>query len=141
MDASLAAHHRARHIDPAIDTGVMHTYWLLHRYGDALASCEVKAYVAPASLVELGRLDEARTLIAELEARSGNRVPEMASAVRAFMDGRRADGVRALVAQAQTLGVTDPEGLFYVGRHLAHVDEVADAIVFVRRAFEGGFFC
>jgi TolB-like protein len=141
MDASIAAHHRARQIDPAIDTGVMHTYWLLHRYEDALASCEVKAYVAPASLIELGRLDEARTLIAELEARSGNRVPEMANAVRAFMDGRQADGVRALVAQAQTLGVTDPEGLFYVGRHLAHVGEVDDAVVFVRRAFEGGFFC
>jgi eukaryotic-like serine/threonine-protein kinase len=141
MDASLAAHDRARQIDPAIDTGVMHTYWLLHRYQDALASSEVKGYVAPASLVELGRLGEARALIAELEARSGNRVPELANAVRAFMDGRHADGVRALVAQAQTGGVPDPEMLFYVGRHLAHVGEVDDAVVFVGRAFEGGFFC
>jgi serine/threonine protein kinase/tetratricopeptide (TPR) repeat protein len=141
MDASLAAHERARQIDPAMETGVMHTYWLLQRYEEALASSEVKAYVAPASLVELGRLDEARTLIAELEARSGNRVPDLANAVRAFMDGRHADGVRALVAQTQAAGVPDPEMLFYVGRHLAHVGELDDAIVFVRRAFEGGFFC
>jgi len=140
MDASLAAHHRARQIDPAIDTGVMHTYWLLHRYEDALAASEVKAYVAPASLAELKRFDEARSLIAELEARSGNRVPELANAVRAFMDGRHADGVRSLVAQAQT-GVPDPEMFFYVGRHLAHVGEADAAMVFVRRAFEGGFFC
>jgi serine/threonine protein kinase/tetratricopeptide (TPR) repeat protein len=141
MDASLAAHDRARQIDPAIDTGVMHTYWLLHRYEEALASSEVKGYVAPASLVELGRLDEARALIAGLEARSGNRVAELANAVRAFMEGRHADGVRALLAQAHTGGVPDPEMLFYVGRHLAHVGEVDDAIVFVRRAFESGFFC
>jgi eukaryotic-like serine/threonine-protein kinase len=141
MDASRAAHERARQIDPAIDTGVMHTYWLLHRYADVLASSEVKGYVNPASLVELGRLDEARTLITELEARSGNRVPELANAVLAFMDGRHADGVRALLAQAQTGGVPDPEMLFYVGRHLAHVGEADEALVFVRRAFEGGFFC
>jgi serine/threonine-protein kinase len=141
MGASLAAHERARQIDPSIDTGVMHTYWLLHRYEDALASSDVKGYVAPASLVELGRLDEARAMIAALEARSGNRVAELANAVLAFMDGRHGDGVRALVAQAQTGGGADPEMLFYVGRHLAHVGEVDDALVFVRRAFEGGFFC
>jgi tetratricopeptide (TPR) repeat protein len=141
MNASLAAHHRARQIDPAIDTGVMHTYWLLHRYEEALAASDVKGYVAPASLVELGRLDEARALIAALEARSGNRVAELANAVRAFMDGRHADGVRALIAQSRTGGVPDPEMLFYVGRHLAHVGELEDAIVFVQRAFEGGFFC
>jgi serine/threonine protein kinase/tetratricopeptide (TPR) repeat protein len=142
MDASLAAHDRARQIDPAIDTGVMHTYWLLHRYEDALAaSTDVKGYVLPASLVELGRLDQARAVIAELEARSANRVPELANAVRAFLDGRHADGVRALMAQTKAAAVADPEMLFYVGRHLAHVGEVNDAIVLVRRAFEGGFFC
>src|SRR4030095_10456674 len=104
----------------------MHTYWLLHRYQDALATSEVKAYVAPASLVELGRIDEARGLIAELEVRPGHRVPALLAdlcrferaracradrgaasaarvpappqAVRAFIDGRHAEGVRALTA-------------------------------------------
>jgi serine/threonine protein kinase/tetratricopeptide (TPR) repeat protein len=141
MDASLAAHERARQIDASIETGVMHTYWLLHRFEDALAASEIKAYVAPASLVELGRLEEARALIADLEARSGNRVAELANAVRAFMDGRHADGVRALIAQIQSGGVPDPEMLFYVGRHLAHVGEVHTALGFIRRAFEGGYFC
>jgi hypothetical protein len=67
-----------------------------------LASSDVKGYVAPASLVELGRLDEACAMISALEARSGNRVAELANAVLAFMDGRHADGVRALVTQAHT---------------------------------------
>jgi hypothetical protein len=68
-------------------------------------------------------------------------VAELANAVRAFMDGRHADGVRALVAQSHTTGIPDPEMLFYIGRHLAHVGEVDDAMVFVQRAVEGGFFC
>jgi len=138
---SLAAHQRARQIDPAIETGVMHTYWLLHRYQDALATSEVKAYVAPASLVELGRIDEARALIAELEVSSGNRVPALAQAVRAFIDGRHDEGVRALIAQTKTTAVPDPEMLFYVGRHLAHVGELGDAMVFIHRAVEGGYGC
>jgi tetratricopeptide (TPR) repeat protein len=141
LEQSLAAHQRARQIDPAIETGVMHTYWLLHRYEDAFATSDVKAYVAPASLVELGRIDEARALIAELEASSGNRVPALARAVRAFMDGHHDEGVRALIDQTRTTAVPDPEMLFYVGRHLAHVGEPGDAIVVIRRAVEGGYSC
>ena len=141
LEESLAAHRRAREIDPAIETGVMHTYWLLHRYEDAFATSDVKAYVAPASLVELGRLDEARALIAELEVSSGNRVPALARAVRAFIDGRHDEGVRALIAQAEATAAPDPEMLFYIGRHLAHVGEPGAAMKFIRRAVKGGYGC
>jgi tetratricopeptide (TPR) repeat protein len=141
IEESLAAHHRARQIDPAIETGVMHTYWLLHRYEDALATSDVKAYVAPASLVQLGRIEEARALIAELEVTSGNRVPALARAVRAFIDGRHDEGVEALIAQTKTTAVPDPEMLFYVGRHLAHVGEPGEATAFIRRSVEGGYSC
>jgi hypothetical protein len=142
MDASLAADARVRTLDPSIDTGVMHTYWLLHRYEEAIATAgAVKAYVVPASLVELGRADEARALIADLEQRSGNRVPQLAAAVWAFMSGRHADGVKALEEQTMTAGVPDPELLFYVGRHLVHVGESIRGLSFVQRAFEGGYFC
>ena len=133
---------RAREIDPAVETGIMHTYFLLHRYEDALAASEgLKADVVPASLVELGRADEARALIAELEARSGNRVPGLANAVRAFIDGRHDEGVCALIAQTRTMAVPDPEMLFYAGRHLARVGEADEAMPLIRRAFEGGYFC
>jgi eukaryotic-like serine/threonine-protein kinase len=141
MDASVAADTRARAVDPALKTGVDHTFWLLHRYEDALAATSVKAYVFPASLVELGRVEEARTVIADLEERSDNRVPHLAAAVRAFLDGRRADGVKALIAHATTTSVPDPESLFYVGRHLVHVGEPEQGLPFIQRAFEGGHFC
>jgi serine/threonine protein kinase/tetratricopeptide (TPR) repeat protein len=141
MDASLAAYARVRTLDPRIDTGVMHTYWLLHRYEEAIATADGAAYVVPASLVELGRADEARALIADLEQRSSNRLPQLAAAVRAFMSGRHADGVKALQAQTMTAGVPDPELLFYVGRHLVHVGESIQGLSFVQRAFEGGYFC
>jgi hypothetical protein len=140
MDASIAADARARKLDPTIDTGVMHTYWLMHRYEDALAMGRIKAYVVPACLVELGRADEARAMIAELE-RSGNRVPGLAAAVLAFLDGRHVEGVNALKAQEATGAVPDPEMLLYVGRHLAHVGETAQALPLLERAFEAGHYC
>jgi TolB-like protein len=141
MDASIAADARARAIDPVLKTGVEHTFWLLHRYEDVLAATAIKAYVFPASLVELGRAKEARTVVTDLEQRSGNRVPDLAAAVRAFLEDRRADGVKALIAHATTARVPDPESLFYVGRHLVHVGEPEQGLPFIRQAFEGGHFC
>jgi serine/threonine-protein kinase len=137
MDASIAADAQARSFDPTIDTGVMHTYWLMHRYEDAVAMGRLKAYVVPACLVELGRPDEARAMIAELE-RSGNRVPALAAAVRAFLDGRHAEGVNELESAAT---IPDPEMFLYVGRHLAHVGEPARALGFLQRGFEAGHYC
>ena len=49
--------------------------------------------------------------------------------------------MRALIAQTTTTAVLDPEMLFYVGRHLAHVGDPDDAIVCIRRAVEGGYGC
>jgi len=142
MDASLAADARARRIDPAVDTGVMHTFWLLNRYADVVRTAgDVKAYVAPASLVELGQVDAARAMLDAIEAQSGNRTPYFASAVRAFIDGRHRDGVAALIAQATSGIVADPEGSFYVARHLAHVGEADRAIAFVTAAIDAGYFC
>ena len=141
MEASIAADARARALDSGVDTGVMHTFWLLNRYEDAIAAGHVKAYVVPASLVELGRLDEASTLLADLERQSGNRVPELAAAISAFMAGRHDDGVEALIAVTRTASMPDPELLFYVGRHLAHVGEPQLALPFMQRAFEAGHFC
>ena len=142
MAASMAADARARQIDPGIDTGIIHTYWLLHRYDDAIAvPGPVKAYVVPAALRELGRTEDARAVIADLETKSGNRTPHLAAAVLAFMDGRHADGIQELVAQTEVPAAPDPELLFMVGRHLAHVGESDRAIPFITRAIEGGYFC
>jgi len=125
-----------------VDTGVIHTYWLLHRYEEAIAvPGQVRAYVVPAALAELGRTDEARAVIAELEERSGNRTPHLAAAVLAFMDGRPRDGVRALIAQTEAMAVPDPELLFMVGRHLAHVGELDQAIRLVVCAIDAGYYC
>jgi len=140
MDASISANRRARELDPLIDTGVMHTYWLLHRYEDALASGQLRAYVVPACLVELGRTDEARALLAQLE-RSGNRVAGLAAAVLAFLDGRHDDGVRALISQASGSRRSDPEMLLYVGRHLTYVGETELGLSFIQQAVDGGHCC
>ena len=140
MDASLAANARARGIDRDADTGVIHTLWLLHRYDDIVGyTGEAVAYVVPAALAELGRTDDAKRLIATLESRTGNRVPHLAAAVLAFIEGRHEDGVRALLAQMEAAAVPDPELLFYVGRHLAHVGEFDRAMPLIQQAVDGGY--
>ena len=142
MDASLVADARARSIDPAVDTGVMHTYWLLNRYADVVRTAgDVKAYVAPAALVELGQIDAARAMLDAIEAQLGNRTPYFASAVRAFIDGRHADGVAALIAQATSGLAADPETFLYVARHLAHVGEEDRGMAYVATAVDAGYFC
>ena len=36
---------------------------------------------------------------------------------------------------------SDPEGLFYLARHLAHVNETTRALDLLERVVAGGFFC
>jgi hypothetical protein len=98
-------------------------------------------YVFPQSLVELGRADEAGAIIDELETQTGNREPFLAKAVQAFAAGRHAEGVAALIAQTERRGIVDPEGLFYVGRHLAHVGELDKAMPLIERSVQGGYSC
>ncbi len=38
-------------------------------------------------------------------------------------------------------GFKDPEGLFYLSRHLAHLNEVEPALALFERVVAGGFFC
>jgi len=101
----------------------------------------VKAYVAPAALVELGQTEAAREMLDAIETQFGNRTPCLARAVRAFIDGRHGDGVSALIEQATSSTVIDPEMLFYVARHLAHVGEPDRAMPFITAAVDGGYFC
>jgi hypothetical protein len=78
-------------------------------------------------------------MLDEIEAQSGNRTPYLARAVRAFIDGRHADGVAALLAQVTSGTIDDPEMFFYVARHLAHVGDVDRAMPLLARARDTGY--
>jgi len=97
-------------------------------------------YIAPLSLAELGRGDEALPVLRELEQTMRTRVPGFVIAARTLLEGNTAESVAA-VGRIVASGFKDPEGLFYLSRHFAHLNEVGPAFDLVERVVAGGFFC
>ena len=50
-------------------------------------------------------------------------------------------GSVAAVGRIVASEFSDPEGLFYLTRHLSHLNEVEAALELLERVVSGGFFC
>ena len=140
LDASVAAHRRAHHCDPAFPTSVMHTYFVMRRYSDVVAiTGDMKGYVYAMSLAALGRHAEALQMMADLEMRPHRLPRELITAARTFLEGRHDASVEAL--EALSASPTDPENLYYCGRQLAALGADARALHHLARAVDQGYFC
>jgi hypothetical protein len=62
------------------------------------------------------------------------------TAARALLEGDRSGSIAA-VNRVLSSDFSDPEGLFYLTRHLSHLDEVDGALAAFRRVVSGGYFC
>jgi tetratricopeptide (TPR) repeat protein len=141
FDASIAAHRRARELDPQIVTTVTQTYFLSGDYRTALeTSDDAFGYGTAACMAMLGRSEDAIQLLRRKE-------PEMTwglgrahlVCLRACLEGNREECVRAgdeLLASA----FSDPEGWFYLGRQMARAGEIDRAVRALSRSVEGGWF-
>lgn len=142
LEASVAAHARAVELEPKIRTSVQHT-WAMQADHERMAA-EVKItefpYIVALSLAELGRADEAVPVLRELEPRTPTRIRDFIIAGRTLLEDHRDDSVAAMQRVA-TSEFSDPEGLFYVARHLAHLKQTAPALEVMARVVEGGYFC
>ena len=76
----------------------------------------------------------------ELEHRIPTRLRDFIVAARTLIEGKAAESTAA-VARLAASDFRDPEGLFYLSRHLAHLDEVGPALNLLDRVVTGGFFC
>jgi DNA-binding winged helix-turn-helix (wHTH) protein/tetratricopeptide (TPR) repeat protein len=141
LDASLAADERARRLEPKVRTSVAHT-WFLRRDYERLAALRIEEipYIGAMALAELGRRDEAVESLRRLEEKTRTRIRDFMIAARTLLEGRRDESVAA-VERIVTSDFRDPEGLFYLTRHLAHLNETGAALGLFRRVIEGGFFC
>lgn len=141
LDASVAAHERARDLEPTIRTSVGHTWFL---QGDHARVVTVKLaefpYIVAISLAELGRADEALPVLRELEHKVPLRLRDFLVAARTLLEGNAAESIAA-VGRVVSSDFRDPEGLFYLSRHLAHVHELSPALDLFERVVAGGFFC
>jgi serine/threonine protein kinase len=141
VDESIAAHDRARQLDPNIPTSVTHSHFMKGDYARALANVGRDiGYIDVLSMVMLGRVDAAMTLLRERERTATDRRYRLWLAhLRATMEG---DATTALtMIDELLLTVRDSEALFYLARALARLSANDKAIETLERSVEGGFLC
>jgi serine/threonine protein kinase/tetratricopeptide (TPR) repeat protein len=141
LEASVAAHERARHLDPTVRTGVWHTYWLRGEHERALEALGgLHLYIDALILASMGREAEA---ISALRDREAEGQPEMMHAfvvsLRALLEGNREESV---AATEKCLALfRDPEPQYYMARQLARLGLRARALDEMGRVVERGFHC
>jgi TolB-like protein len=141
LEASVAAHERAVALEARIRTSVPHTWFLQADYERVAASRLAEfPYIGALSLSALGRGDEALPALRDLELTTRTRLKDFAAAARTLIEGNAGDSIAA-VGRILASGFSDPEGLFYLSRHLAHLNATGPAVDLLERVVAGGFFC
>jgi eukaryotic-like serine/threonine-protein kinase len=139
LEASVAAHERARQLDPNVQTSVPHTYIILGAPQKALDACgPTDMWIRPKALVALGRKEEA---IEQLRG-AGNANPWIVF-WRTFFEGDCQKSLEAL-NRAQTLfpvHTSDPEARFFNACLLAGLNETGRALEFLSLALDEGYHC
>jgi DNA-binding winged helix-turn-helix (wHTH) protein/Flp pilus assembly protein TadD len=141
LDESLAAHRRAREIDPGIPTSVHHTHWQMGHYERALAETHGDiGYMPGLALASLGRESEAVAALRWRERETeDNRARTYITSLRALLEGDRAASLAALEHAAPLL--VDPEAIYYLARTFARMGEAARALDELQRVVGGGYAC
>jgi TolB-like protein len=141
LDASDAAHRRAVDLEPKVRTSVPHTWFLQADYARvATVKLTEYPYIVALSLMTLGRGSEVLPALRELETATQTRLREFMTAARALVEGHPAESLAA-IRRIVSSDFRDPEGLFYLSRHLAHLHEAGPALELIGRVVAGGFFC
>jgi DNA-binding winged helix-turn-helix (wHTH) protein/tetratricopeptide (TPR) repeat protein len=141
LDASIAADARARRLDSRVTTSVVHTWFLRGDHARVVGTkLEENPYIVLLSLAAVGRTAEAIALARELEGKLHTRKRDFTIVARTLLEGNTKESIAAAKRIAAS-DFGDPEGLFYMARHLAHLGEIDGAIDLFRRVLEGGYCC
>jgi TolB-like protein len=139
LEASVAAHERARALDRNIMTSVAQTYW---RMGDEERALAVQKGIFLMDVLlsaEHGEKEEALRLIAERLA--SKELPEMVrtclTAAKAIVEERPQACVDA--ARWWFDNLRDPEALYFMARLVAAVGANELALAQLKRSLEGGY--
>jgi eukaryotic-like serine/threonine-protein kinase len=141
LPESLAAHNRARTLDPTIVTSVAHTRWLLGDYEGALQETAGDiGYMPGLALASLGRdADAVAALRWRERGMRDNRARAFLVSLRALLEGNAEESRAALARAADQL--CDPEALFYIARTYARLGDQPAALDSLEQVVGGGFFC
>jgi serine/threonine protein kinase len=140
FEASVAAHQRARRLDPGIRTSVAYTFFHQGDYEQAIAhDDEDRRYVAMNSLPMLGRVDEALEMCRELEHSARNTLESnFAVTKRAALEGDLDTCTKASLQLFESR-FEDPEGLLYIVRDLAYVGATDQSLEVLQWVVRRGF--
>jgi len=140
--ASIAAHNRARRLDPGLRTSVAFTHWMAGDYERALLhDDEDLRYIRHDSLPLLGRSQECIESCKELEGRGlAGLEKHFVIAMRAALEGKREETVSSVRAVYNS-AFPDPEGLFFLARAAAFVGDLDLALEMLQKIVQRGFCC
>lgn len=141
LEASVAAHARALALEPKIRTSVPHTWFLQRDYARLAAVRQEEApYIAAIALGELGRAEQAIPVLRALEEKIKTRIRDFITAARTMLEGDR-EASLAAVGRVVASDFSDPEGLFYLARHLSRLEQPEAALDLLERVAGGGYSC
>ena len=141
LDASAVAHTRARELEPKIRTSVGHTWFLQADYA-RVATLPIAdyPYIVAISQLELGRGHDVLPALLELERKLPGRLRDFALVARTLLEGHVPESIAA-IGRITASDFRDPEGLFYLSRHLAHFNEVGPALELLEQVVARGYCC
>lgn len=141
LDWSVAAHLRARALDPTLPTSVHHTWWMKGEYERALSETYGDiGYMPGVALAALGRERDAIAALRWREREAADsRAGSYIASLRALLEQDPEQSLRAL-DHASALQL-DPEAIYYLARTYARLGSQQRALREMARVVDGGFFC
>jgi TolB-like protein/tetratricopeptide (TPR) repeat protein len=144
LEASVAAHARAKLLDPHIATSVSHTHFLLGDYQSAIDVYGTKGgyYLDCAAFAAVGKRDIALRKLRDREAVSGSPGPVAAimESLKYYLQGNFEACLQAIEAGKEHTS-RDPESLYYMGRQLAQINQVERAVQTLADVVRRGYLC
>jgi serine/threonine protein kinase len=144
LEASIAAHHRGRHLDPHLMTSAAHTYFLLGDYASTI-DCygkKVGYYLDCAALAAQGDNQTALALLQErLQSNSpSGAIQGIMRSLCAYLEGDWDECLKA-IETGEAIILKDPETSFYSARHLAAINQTDRAISALSNTIDMGYLC
>ena len=148
LDASIAAHARARRLEPRIETSVDNSLWMAGEYQRAIDAGPGKPFseiTTALCLVGLGRQTEARAVLdgalENLDCQGGNPfLRQSFQALRAVAEGDRAAALATLEQIDLDQAESDPEFLYIIGVWFVPAGDAERALSLIEKAVRMGFF-
>jgi non-specific serine/threonine protein kinase len=138
LQASVAAAAQARRLDPRIRTTAGHTYFMLGDYERLIEHEPEDHYMRNLALLMLGRQEEALASLDTADMALPHLLALYVNGLHQLIRNELADSAASIRKLAH---IHDPEGRFYVARHLAHLGEGEEALAILKNVVEDGFFC